>query len=81
MPFQIHLSCADPSEAGVDQCTHLMGRGQLAGFQEMGEFACALLDRHQRTSLALTYRHARAGASERIPGRLRCEFQIAEIGS
>jgi hypothetical protein len=35
MSFHIHLSRADPSEAGVDQCAHLMRRRQLAGFQEI----------------------------------------------
>ena len=53
MTFQVHLPRADPSEAGVDQCAHLMRRRQLAEFQEIGEFACALINGHLRTSLAL----------------------------
>jgi hypothetical protein len=44
MSFQLHLSRADPSEAGVDQRAHLMRRRQLARFQEIGEFARTLLD-------------------------------------
>jgi hypothetical protein len=53
MPFHIHLSRADPSEAGVDQRIHLLRRRRLAGLQEIGELARALLYGHLRTSFAL----------------------------
>jgi hypothetical protein len=53
MPFQIHLSYAYSSEAGIDQRAYLMGRRQFDRFHEIGEFAGTLLDGHVRTSLAL----------------------------
>jgi hypothetical protein len=51
MSFQIHLSCTRLSGAGMDQRAQLMGRG-LAGLQEIGEFACALVYRHPQAQLA-----------------------------
>jgi hypothetical protein len=72
MSFQIHLSRADPSEAGVDQRAHLMGRRQLAGFQEIGEFACTFLDGHLRTSFAL----ASTNQARPRPGQRQNGFQV-----
>ena len=72
MPFQIHLSRAYSSEAGVDQRAHLMGRRQLAGFQEIGEFACTLLDVRLRTSLTL----ASTNQARPRPGQRQNGFQV-----
>jgi hypothetical protein len=72
MPVYIHLSRADPSEARVDQRAHLMRRRQLAGFQEIGEFACTLLDGHLRTSLAL----ASTNQARPRPGQRQNGFQV-----
>jgi hypothetical protein len=71
MPFQIHLSRADTSEAGIDQTAYLMWRRQLAGFQEIGEFACTSLDGHL-TSLAL----ASTNPARPRPGQGQNGFQV-----